>query len=310
MTDLFPTYRPDFQKQGPASNCVIDGKHLGWLSCSAYGMAMLIDASTLGRKNPTGCAVRRGTGDTVGGLTLPQVANVASRTYGVPIEVRVGSNVATPAVLASRLLAGRKVAVQGNTSATLDRPQRSTGGPINHLLEVNDSTGWGTRDGLFRPSEVLVYDPAADGRRAGWGTADQGPTWWPWWLLLEFAADLRPWGDNDPRRLGAGRLYAGFGPDVEPYVILRHGARKTTPFPDRTRADLPTQQDRRVNVYDRPDQRDGQVVRTMAHNDLFIAWQVTDSGALFRDSRRWYGNRNGTEWVHEYRLRYDNAGDV
>jgi hypothetical protein len=301
MTELYPTFRPEFQQQGPASNCVIDGKQLG-----AFGMAMLIDASTLGRKQPSGCAVRRGTNDTVGGLTLPQVANVASRDYGVPIEVRVGSNIATPSTLAARLAAGRKAVIQGNTGVLVGRRQQSTGGPVNHLLEVNDSADWRTVNGLHRPNDVLVYDPAADGRRAGWGVADQGPTWWPWELVLQFAAALNPWGDS--RRLGAGRLYAGFGPDVEPYVILRHGGVRTVPFPDRTRAYLPTQPDGRVNVYDRPDQRDGQVVRTMAHGDLFLAWQVTDSGALFRDSRLWYGNRNGTEWVHEYRLAYDNSG--
>lgn len=310
MTELYPTFHPEMQHQGPATTVIIDGKALGWLSCSAFGQAMRVDADTLGRKQPSGAAVRRATGDTVGGLTMTQVANVSSRLYGAPTELRIGSNVATPGVLASRLYAGRKAGLQGNTAAILDRSQRSTGGPINHFITAVDSRGWRTVNGLLRPDQVLIYDPAADGRRAGWGKADEGPTWWPWELVLEFGAELRPWGDKDPRTLGPGRIYAGFGPDVEPYVILRHGARRTVPFPDRTRADLPTQPKLRVNVYDRPDQRDGTVVRTMAHGDLFIAWQVTDSGALFRDSRRWYGNRTGTEWVHEYRLRYDNAGDI
>ena len=51
--------RPAFQHQGPDANCVIDGQKLGWLSCTAYAMAMLIDASTGGARRPKGCRVRR-----------------------------------------------------------------------------------------------------------------------------------------------------------------------------------------------------------------------------------------------------------
>ena len=107
------------------------------------------------------------------------------------------------------------------------------------------------------PEKALVYDPAADGRRPG---IIRGETWWPWEDVLSFAAALRL---GKKRVLGPGRFYAGFieARDVEeeaahhepqvvnealrtavqaPVVRLRKGAKKTTPFPDRTRINPPS----------------------------------------------------------------------
>jgi hypothetical protein len=44
-------------------NCVIDGEALGWASCTAYSMAMGIDSATAGAKRPSGCKIRKLTGD-------------------------------------------------------------------------------------------------------------------------------------------------------------------------------------------------------------------------------------------------------
>ena len=70
--------RPVFQHQGPATNCVIGGRKLGWSSCTAYAMAMGIDSATGGAHRPTGCKIRDLTDDTDDhGTNLRQVAEVA-----------------------------------------------------------------------------------------------------------------------------------------------------------------------------------------------------------------------------------------
>lgn len=205
-------YRPAFQPQLPASRCIINGKPLGGLSCSAYGMAMQIDRSTLGKERPSGCEVRRRTGDTTGGLTLPQVAG-AALSYGVNISVRTGSNVGRPTLAAAVLRGEGSLTVQIGTKPLLSTPQRATATAINHLVFVNEGRGWNDNG---TPDEVLVYDPAADGRDRPYHV-DEGPSWWPWSLLLSAAAALEPWGEGDPRgRLGFGKLYMGIGPSTQP----------------------------------------------------------------------------------------------
>lgn len=282
------------QEQGPASNCIINNKLLGWLSCSAYGMAMGIDRATLGAKRPSGCEVRRRTGDTTGGLTLPQVAAVAEVAYGVDVDVRVGSNVCTPSFAARRARAGRGFCLQGNTGPLVKTRWKSTNGGVNHLVWVNEVRG-GTAD---VPDEALVYDPAADGRRSD---IDQGPSWWPWSLVLRFAAALRPWGEDDPRVLGPGKFYAGFLPDTEPHVHLKYGGVRTVPFPDRTTA-YNVVSTRLINVRAKPTTSSTKV-DTLKVGERFTAYQKTTSGQLLAGSRVWYGNHNGNEWVHESGLR-------
>ena len=256
---------------------------------------MEIDRSTLGRKRPTGCQVRRYTGDTIGGLTLPQVAKVAREKYGVAIEVRVGSNVCTPDYAAGQLRRGRSFGLQGNTVALLKTAFRSTTSGVNHFVLVNEGRGWyKTGSGLWRPKEALVYDPAADRRRAG--IAD-GPDWWPWQVVLNFAANLKPWGDRDERVLGYGKFYAGLGPDTEPHVHLHYtGSVRTSPFPDAMTIKSPTT-GRRVNVRKGPSTAYA-VVTTLASGTHFAAYQVTRQGQELAGSRVWYGDHNGARWVH------------
>jgi hypothetical protein len=276
--------RPRFQPQNPA----ISGYKLGWLSCTAYACAMGIDKATLGKKRPSGKDVRIQTGDTTGGLTLPQVARVADTEYGVKVEVHVGGSTATPSYAISQLKAGRGMLLQGNTKALLGTTYRSTTGAVNHAVYVNEVRADG---------DALVYDPAADARRAG---IDQGPTWWPWAVVLRFAAALRPWGDTDPRVLGPGRMYAGFYPDTEPHVHLRSGARRTDPFPDRCRA-WNANPRRRINVRSGPSVT-SPIIDTLAVGELFTAYQIVQGGVVDGD-RTWYGNHDGNGWVHRSGLR-------
>lgn len=201
---------PVFQPQGPANNCVIHGRELGWLSCTSFGCAMAADAATNGLVQIDGCSLREMTGDTIGGLMLSQVRGPLLQ-LGVPTELHVGANVATPAYVARRLAAGRPVALQGNTGALDGTPFKDTDGSINHLTAIIAVRG-GTSD---VPKEALVYDPAADGRRAG---IAQAPDWWPWPLVLKFAARLHPWGEDDPRLLGPGKFYCLIFPAPPPIL--------------------------------------------------------------------------------------------
>jgi hypothetical protein len=287
-------YKPPVLTQGPATKCVIDGKALGWLSCSACGMAMGINSATMGAKHPPYCEVRRLTGDTSGGLTLPQVANVAQGVYGVKVEVRVGSNVCSPAYAAGRLHSEHPFGLQGNTAALLNSPFRSTGTGVNHFVHVERGKGWHSSNGHWLPSHALVYDPAADGRHVGWGTAAEAWDWWPWSQVLEFAADLHPWGENDSRVLGPGRFYAGI---IEPQFRAAHGGKRSTPYPDRTRARYDG-----VRVHSSPAIGATTTIDRLEEGQLFVAYQYA-TGPEYAGSTRWAGSRNGRAWVHASRLR-------
>lgn len=290
--------RPVFQFQGPASNCVIDGVELGWESCTAFSMAMLIDVATDGAKRPKGCRVRKlvSPKDKAGGLNLRQVAEVALEEYGVRVSVRTGANTVSTAKAIQQLRKGRGMLLQGNNAGFANK------GTKNHAIWVNEVRG-GTAD---NPKEALLFDPQR-----------QGPIWVKWEKILDFAAELRL-NDSGTKKLGRGRMYAGFPPPraaaselsdmpepvEKPDVRLRFGARKTKPFPDRTRANPPA--GRRVNVRRRPDRvRPGDIVDTLVDGELFVARQRLENGAKLpgSTSRVWLGNRDGTEWVHVSGLR-------
>jgi hypothetical protein len=306
---------PVFQRQGPASRCKIDGKELGWKTCTAYSMAMGIDAHTGGTQRPSGCKIRMLTGDTEAGLTLRQVADAAQARYGIRVAVKTGGATIAPNKAARLARAGRGFVLQGNAGALLGTPSQSTRGPVNHAIWVQAVRG-GTDD---VPDQALVYDPAADGRPL---TASKrmahGPQWWPWERLLAFAADLRM-NDAGTRRLGPGRFYAGFipprpaspvvaspvvaspgapAPAGEPTVRLAPGASLTSPSPLRLRAAPPSGD--HVNVRNRTDTLSPDtVVGQLFKGDLFIAFQrvsgLTPPGAT---SPTWFGNADGTQWVH------------
>jgi len=312
MTDL---PRPVFQHQGPASNCKIDGLQLGWKTCTAYSMAMGIDAFTGGERRPSGCKIRELTGDTTDGLTLRQVADVAQSRYGIRVAVRSGGTTIAPNKAARLARAGRGFVLQGNAGVLVGTASQSTRGPVNHAIWVQAVRG-GTDD---EPDQVLVYDPAADGRPLSAGKRmAKGPQWWPWSRLLAFAADLRL-DDAGTRRLGAGRFYAGFlpprpgsssatpadvtplpaGAPTEPPLHLVRGGVPTNPLPLRLRAVPPA--GRRVNVRRKTDSLSQEsIVDLLAKGDLFIAYQRTTRGVqpAGAASRAWFGNRDATEWVH------------
>ncbi len=212
------TMRPRFQNQGPNWRCKHNGKQLGWLSCTAYSMAMGIDAWTNGTLTPTGCEVRAFTKDFTKGLTLAQVATVATDQYGVRVTVRTGRHAIAPDKAWEQASLGRGFVLQGNADVLVNSPFRSTKGAVNHAVWVNRVRG-GTAG---RPKEARVFDPAADGRHAPWGTAVKGPSWWPWETVLAFGASL---SDDAGHKIGPGKLYAGFVPRPTSEAAVTAGLR-------------------------------------------------------------------------------------
>jgi hypothetical protein len=289
--------------EGPDNSCVIDGKALGWTNCTPTSVAMAISKTTLGAKNPTPCDIRRLTGDTIGGTGLQQCVDAGKAGYGVGAEVHAGSSVCTAEYLAGQLKSGRGAAVQGNTGALLRTAFRCTGGNVNHCVWFNEGRGWhADANGHSIPTDVLVYDPAADGRTAGWGKAATSPQWWPWALVKAFVAGLQPWGEQDDRILGSGKVYCAIYGDTEPHVHLRFtGSARTAPFP-RTLTAHPPVTGRKVNVRSGPSTR-YPIVKTLALGTHFTAYQQNPNGALLAGSRLWYGDHDGRLWVHSSGLR-------
>jgi hypothetical protein len=289
-----PGRQPAVQHQGPAGHCVIHGHDVSWTSCTCYAMAMAIDGVRTGTSGvPTGCTVRLLTDDVIGGTTIPQVC-AAAHHMGYQFEQYVGGNAAKTDRIIGELYHGRRLVCQGNTSATLHTPFRSTTGPINHAVEADEGRGWHRNAaGLLIPTEVLVFDPAADHRRPE--IADS-PDWWPYSLLVAFGAALRPWGDDDPRTLGGGHMYVAVSPPPE--IRLAYGGRRTILQPDQLT--IKTAAGRSANIRKRPDRlRAIDVVDRMPNGAKFMAYQITHGAAPHgSNSVVWYGDWTGTRWVH------------
>lgn len=303
MSTASPIWRPaSIIFEGPSESCVIDGKALGWTNCSPASVAMGISKSSRHTHNPDDCTLRRLTGDTTGGTTLSQFEAI-TRRYGVEMEVRTGGRACTPVYAAGQLHDGRGFALQGDAGQLVGTRFRSTAGRVNHCVWANEGRGWhADPNGHLIPSEVLVYDPAADGKLSSFGRRARGPAWWPWGLVLQFASHLHPWGEGDNRTLGPGKFYAALFPDTEPHVHLRYaGSERTTPMPRALTIHPPTA-GKRQNVRKGPSTRYA-VVATMAAGARFTAYQQNTHGQLLEGSRLWYGDHNGTRWVHSSGLR-------
>jgi hypothetical protein len=265
---------------------------MGWLNCTPTSFAMAMEKATLGRVRVTGCDVRRQTGDLSGGTTLWQ-CRTAAEHWGVKCDVRAGGNVIAPTGLAVRVSNGQGAVVQGNTSALLATKFRSTGTGVNHAVYLNEVRGGSSTS----PREGLVYDPAADGRVAGWGTAAKGPQWWPWATVLNFCAALKPGGDGTSARLGPGKVYAAIFADTEPHVHLYSGAVRTSPFPDKQIVNhrAPTGESAMrlgpSTAY--------KVAMMVPNGTPFTAYQYKPNGGTDNGTTGWFGNHDGNRWIHE-----------
>jgi hypothetical protein len=205
------------------------------------------------------------------------MADAVQSVAGIHVDTYTGANVLTPQRVARNARAGRRQVIQINADAMIGTPHQSTAGAVNHAVMINEVAG-GTLD---EPAQALVYDPAADGRKRAYHV-DQGPSWWPWSLVKKACANLRPSGDAGPR-LGPGKVYVGVFPDSEPHIRLLAGAKRSTPFPDRTRAADPN--DPVTSVHRTSD---GKVIYTVPNGNLIVLYQYL-SGKGYND--------DGTEWV-------------
>lgn len=296
LTDPTQSFnRPQFQQQGPDSNCkvTVDDRtyYLGWDSCTMYAGAMAVDATTGGRLRPSGCALRRKSGDVSGGTTMRQMADAVMGLYGMYVEVHTGANVLTPQRVARNARAGRRQLIQINADAMLGTKFQSTAGAVNHAVMLNEVRG-GTLD---EPDEALIYDPAADGRQRTYHV-DQGPSWWPWSLVKKACANLRPSGPAGAR-LGPGKVYVGVFPDSEPHVTLAAGAVKSKPFPDRTRAE-----EEGTRIRSEP-YTNAKVLYRVKKGTLLVGHQYV-RGDEHEGSTLWLANDDHTEFVHTKNLEH------
>src|SRR6187551_2986686 len=126
LTDSTQTFvRPNYQGEGPATSCIINGIALGWTNCTPASFAMAVEATSNLQKRATPCEIRRATGDTSGGTTLRQCADAVNKLYGITVSTYTGANVLSPQRVARNARAGRRQVVQGNTSALIGKPQQS-----------------------------------------------------------------------------------------------------------------------------------------------------------------------------------------
>jgi len=270
-------YRPAFVKQ-------LDGSKYAGLNCTCAAGAMALDRETLGKKTSTGAIVRNWTGDTVGGTRQRQVADALDRAYDVELDVE--TPIGTTTAL-GRLDDGQGMMLGGASSATRGTrwsASETFGG--NHQWFDNERRKNSQVAGGY---EHLIFDPLADGRRAG---IAKSPMWIPQAVVLDFAKRLDL--DGKGNLIGTGRFYAVFTHDTEPHLVLRFGAIAIVP-PQIKVIKVPVGQ--QANVRSGPGTT-YKIINRAPNGTKFRAWQRTTKGQLLAGSRVWYGNVDGTRWLH------------
>ncbi len=197
-------YRPAIQLQ------LQTGCDLGSVSCTPYSGAMAGDRATLGKTVPKGCTVRHQTGDTQGGTTLTQVANVLDKYYNISLPRAYYISISEMEDLS---LEGRGIVLDGGYGPVRDSPQSASETfSGNHAIFLNEYDPAGRR--------WFVYDPLADGRRPG---IAKGPDWWPESLVRKFAAALVV-NPGSGRTVGDGRVWCA-------YTKVTHAVTPAPPSP-------------------------------------------------------------------------------
>lgn len=264
-------------------------------NCGVSVDAMSAERATLGRLRLSGADIRERLNDHDGGTNLTQSKAVLAR-YGVRLDLDQPGPFWK---LEAAIREGR-----GANTAMYYAPVRDTefsgsetfGG--NHRIWVSEGRGW-FQDGRGRwhAEEYHVFDPLADARRKG--IAD-GPDWWPRNLLMRscWRLNVASPGDNY-LALPEGWAYFGLVKDTEPHAQLRFGAERTTPFPDACVTVAPA--GKKVNVRRAPN-RDQEPINERRRGQPWRAWQVTRDGERVDGSRVWYGNQDGTRWIHSANL--------
>jgi len=188
------TYRPTFRKQGDGSRCA-------WWNCNPASHAMASQRHRRGvdPKNhhswpPMPAEIRNQIGGGCDGTSLNENDRAVIHLYAVDMAIRYNIPWAS---FQSLIISGRGAVVSIRYSVIAPtKYDASPGFTGNHAIYVNERRA---SDGAY-----LVYDPLADGRRAG---IPKGPQWWPA-SLLKAAAYAYP-GTN------SGCVHASFTRDTE-----------------------------------------------------------------------------------------------
>ena len=283
-------YRPPFIKQ-------LDGSKYGGSNCTLASLSMALVRHYKG-VNPPGTAfwyprpadLRVKSGDHSGGTTLAQASSLASHYYGADLSVRYSY---AWSEFIKRIVEGRGAILQGSYSVLAPTAYDACPGFTgNHAVYVNERR----YNSTAKRYELLVYDPLADGRRAGiW----KGPRWIPESLMKTFAGKL--WLGS--RTVGYGSCYTAYTRDTEaagttvPAQIpttLRYGGVAYGPRKLYARVSG-------ARVRERPTTK-APILRSLPINAEFAAYQRTH-GEWTNGSSLWYGSRAGGEWVHTSALK-------
>lgn len=278
------TYLPRFVPQ-------LDGSPYQGLNCTCAVGAMAVDRETLGAKTTTGARVRQMTHDTSGGTTQRQVVNAVNANFDTGLELAL--NISTNDAL-KRLDSGEGMMLAGRSSVTRGtRWQESETFGGNHQWWDNERRRNSQAAGGW---EHRIYGPLGDGRRAGIANFAPHGLWIPQAVVLDFAHRLNVSTDPDHSYvpLGYGKLYAAFTQDTEPHLELHWGGHPIVP-PKAMYIKVPTGQ--RANKRTRPNLT-GRVVDQMRNGERFNAYQKTIKGQNLGGSSVWYGNVDGTRWLH------------
>ena len=185
------TVYPTFQPQNPA----INGYSLGWASCTAYSGAMAASFDKQVKQAMTGEALRRRTGDTIGGLTLAQIDAALISGWNINLTTYYRLPWAQFAKLVG---SGMGAVLQGLYAPIADS-------------RFDAGRGFRGNHAIFVPPNWAVMDPLADGRYGQAYKYANEP--YPLDLLRKFAGRL----DLDPgsiyRPLGDGYVYAALTKD-------------------------------------------------------------------------------------------------
>jgi len=255
-----------------------DGSYWQWENCMAASGATALDRHTLGGIRTTGAKIRNCQDDKVGGIDLIDVKTAWNRCFSKYFDVRLKITWRT---FVGAIKAGRGAVVAGNY-AYIPYKYRGQKSPSNfgHAVYINEIR---SSDGA-----MLMYDPLAE-----------KPVWIPQTYIRQFAGHFR----TSTGLIGLGYAQAGFTritptplPDTSTSSLrLRYGGVKITPniFAARVSAK------QRRSPYIRSDN----IIRVVSKGTKFKAYQKTKTGTNVGGSRIWYGNINGTVWMHSSVLR-------
>lgn len=188
-------YRPPFRKQGDGSRCQ-------WSNCNPASHAMASHRHRRGRDPlnhhrwpPKPPEIRNRISSRCGGTDLAENKSAVAHLYEVNMDIRYNVPWDT---FRSLIVSGRGAVVCIKYSVIAPtRFDASPGFTGTHAVYVNERR---RSDGAY-----LVYDPLADGRRAG---IPKGPQWWPG-SLLKRACGAYP-------SASYGKVHASFTRDTEP----------------------------------------------------------------------------------------------